>query len=98
MKIIGKGTMPDGTVIQIEEWNEDYSFMPYGNTLTSYPKSKANHKGSFEPKLDETYRFHFRFDSYSETQVAFDNLISGKNVLSDYKERFSSNLKYLNCI
>lgn len=98
MKILSKCTMPDGTVIQIEEWNKDYSFMPYGNTLASYPKSKANHKGSFEPKLDKKWRCSFKFDSYSETKNAFENLKSGKSVLSDYKDKFSSKLKYLDCI
>lgn len=61
MKVLQKGIMPNGTVIQIEEWNENYSFMPYGGTIASYPKSKVSHEGSFAPKGNETYRFQFDF-------------------------------------
>lgn len=98
MQILEKGIMPDGTVIKIEEWNQDYSFIPYGNTLASYPKSKANHKGSFAPKLDEKYRFQFSFKSNIEAKKAFNDLLLGEKSLIDYKDNFSSDNKYLNCI
>ena len=84
MKIIAKGTMPNGTKIQVEEWNEDYGFMPYGRTLAAYPESKANHKGSFAPKLNEKYRFEFDFNSNKESQKAYDELMAGTKQLSDY--------------
>ncbi|MFB7301707.1 hypothetical protein [Heyndrickxia sporothermodurans] len=33
MEVLEKGMMLDRTLIQIEEWSTDYSFMPYGSTL-----------------------------------------------------------------
>jgi hypothetical protein len=97
MKVLEKGTMPDGTAIQIEEWNETYSFMPFGNVLASYPKSKVSHEGGFAPKGNETYRFSFDFKSNDEAKKAFEELELGTKVLADYKELISIP-KYADCI
>ncbi len=43
MKVLEKGIMLDGTVIQIEEWNENYSFMPYGSTLATNYNGKREY-------------------------------------------------------
>lgn len=50
MEILKTGTMPDGTHVQLEEWKDDYDFMPYGNVVASYPKSKMIHEGRYSPK------------------------------------------------
>jgi len=97
MKVLEKGIMPDGTNIQIEEWHENYSFMPYGSTLASYPKSKVSHEGAFAPKGNEKYRFSFNFKSYDEAQQAFINLTNGIKTLSDFKSNIY-NPKYADCI
>ena len=70
MKVLKKGAMSDGTKIQIEEWSEDYSFMPYGRTIGVYAKSKMSHEGSFTPKGNEIYRFEFDFNSNKENVKA----------------------------
>ena len=44
MKVLKTGKSAGGVDIQIEEWRENYSFMPYGSTLAFYPESKATHK------------------------------------------------------
>jgi hypothetical protein len=97
MKILAKGTMPNGTAIQIEEWNENYDFMAYGSTLATYPKSKASHKGAYSPKANETYRFEFDFNSERETREAFSGLTSGAKTLVDYKVSISRK-EYADCI
>lgn len=97
MKILQEGTMPDGTHIQIEEWNENYSFMPYGSTIASYPKAKVSHPGSFSPKGNEIYRFQFDFASQEEAFNAFSDLLTGNKVLSDFKSKMY-NPKYADCI
>lgn len=97
MKVLQKGTTPTWTPIQIEDWNENYSFMPYGSTLGCYPKSKASHDGAFAPKEDKVYRFSFDFKSEGEAKKAFDDLVSGTKVLSDFIENLSDK-KYTNCI
>jgi len=97
MKILLKGKMKNGTEIQIEEWHENYSFMPYGSTLASYPLSKISIQGQFAPKANERCRIAFSFESEEETKQAFDNLINGKNNLADYKENITD-LRYKDCI
>jgi len=97
MKVLEKGTMPNGTAIQIEEWNEDYNFIPYGSTIASYPKSKASHEGQWSPKANETYRFQFDFTSQEEAQKAFNELISGNKTLTDFKGNMYDQ-KYADCI
>lgn len=97
MKVLQKGKMQDGTHIQIEEWNEDYNFMPYADTLASYPLSKTTIQRQFAPKAGEKYRIAFNFESAEETQKAFNNLLTGEKILSDYKENISD-LRYKDCI
>ena len=86
MKVLKKGKLQDGTDIQIEEWNESYNFMPYASTIASYPLSKISINGQFVPKVNEKYRFQFDFKSEKEADIVFNNLITGKNTLSDYKK------------
>lgn len=97
MKVLQTGIIQNGTHIQIEEWNENYSFISYGSTIASYPKSKASHEGTYAPKGNEIYRFSFDFKSNDETKEAFNNLLSGIKNISDYKENLSDK-KYLDCI
>lgn len=92
-----KDLLQDGTKIQIEDWSTEYSFMPYGRTIATYPKSKTTLKGSFSPNLDETFRCAFNFKSHEEALHAYDNLITGKKVLSDYIA-FLDNKEYAKCI
>jgi len=89
--------MPNDTPIQIEEWNENYSFMPYGSTLASYPKSKVSHEGSFSPKGNVTCRFSFDFESEEKAKKAFNDLLLGTKELADFKENLSRK-EYSDCI
>ena len=95
--IVEKDLLQDGTKVQIEDWSTEYSFMKYGTTLASYPKSKANHKGEFAPKLDKSFRCAFDFNSHEEAKNAYDELLSGNKTLSDYK-KFLQSKEYQNCI
>ncbi|PTY77233.1 hypothetical protein B5V89_15255 [Heyndrickxia sporothermodurans] len=98
MEVLEKGMMLDGTLIQIEEWSTDYSFMPYGSTLASYPKSKQTLDGSFSPNRNERFRFELTFKSYEDTKKAFDKLINGEKQLNDYENNFKGKKEYLECI
>lgn len=77
MKVLQKGVMPDGAKIQIEEWHEDYDFMPYGGTVAAYPR---NRKG-------EKFRAACDFDNNEQAKIAFENLISGEKGLKDFNFR-----------
>lgn len=97
MKILSKGIMPNGTKIQIEEWSESYKCIPYGSVIASYPKSKVTKSGAFAPKLNQTYRFSFNFNSESEAKEAFKELLSGSKKLCDFKENLDVK-EYADCI
>lgn len=97
MEILKTGTMPDGTHVQLEEWKDDYDFMPYGNVVASYPKSKMSHEGRYSPKANENYRFDFVFDSNKKAESVFNDLVNGNKNLSDHKN-YLYNKKYANCI
>jgi hypothetical protein len=97
MKVLQTGIMPDGTKIQIEEWNENYSFMPYSSTIASYPKSKVSHEGTYAPKQNKIYRFQFDFKSEEETKNVFNELLAGTKQLIDYKANLYD-LRYTDCI
>jgi len=98
MKVLEKGIMSDGTKIQIEEWKEDYSFMSYGSTLATYPKSKQTLDGSFSPNRNETFRFQLSFNSHEETKEAYEKLLNGDGQLNEYACNFKGDNEYLDCI
>ena len=97
MTIIKKGVMPDGTNIQIEDWHDNYNFMPRASTVASYPISKTTKEGSFAPKAGEQYRFAFNFEDADSALMAFETLISGSKVLADYRDKID-NPKYADCV
>ncbi len=89
--------MPNGTLIQIEDWHKSHSFIPCGGILAAYPKSKVSHKGAFSPKGNEIYRFSFSFSSKEEAKKAFDILLAGSKALSDFKANLIRP-EYADCI
>jgi hypothetical protein len=97
MRVLEKGIMANGTKIQIEEWNETYSFMPYGDTIAVFALSQTSHDGSYSPKRNEIYRFDFRFNNNNETKQAFNELLLGTRQLIDFKENLRDK-EYADCI
>lgn len=98
MKVLKIGKSAGGVDIRIEEWHENYSFMPYGSTLAFYPESKATHKGQFAPKAGESYRFSFEFPSNEETEAAFTELERGSSTFTDYLKYWAGKPEYRDCI
>lgn len=87
MKVIKQSEMPDGTVIQLEDWREDYLFQ---KTLEigAYPKAKnasdndlIQRNGNF--RLDLT-----NFKTNEEAKNIFDKLEKGTVKLEDLQEHF----------
>lgn len=89
MMVLHKGKMEDGTVVQIEDWSEDYSFREYASTIGAYPASKVDYPGQFTPKKGETTRMQYDFESTDKADKAFSELIEGAKTLKD----FEANLK-----
>lgn len=98
MKVLKVGKSANGVDIQIEEWHENYNFMPYGSKLAFYPESKATHKGQFAPKAGESYRFSFDFPSNEKAEAAFIALENGSSVFTDYLEYWDGKPEYKDCI
>jgi len=97
MQVIKKGIAKDNFKIQVEEWNENYNFIPHSSTLAIYKLSKSSHKGQFAPKGGEIYRFQFDFKTEEEANAAFNDLVSGNKNITE----FISNLNdpsYKDCI
>lgn len=86
MKVLKTGKSAGGVDIQIEEWHENYSFMPYGSTLAFYPESKATHKGQFAPKAGESYRFSFEFPSNQAQGIFLTDAPHSNKDLRDLSE------------
>lgn len=97
MNIHDKGTMPDGTAIQIENWHANYDFIAPNSMIAAYPISKYTHAGGFSPKAGEPYRFAFCFKTEADAERAFKALLAGKKTLKDYADRLD-NPKYANCL
>lgn len=86
--ILEKGKTPKGTPIQLENWNNQYSFKPYGSIIGTYPIAQATGEGQFSPKKGKPFRLTIEFNSHEETQEAFKNLTEGNKTIVDYKNNF----------
>lgn len=83
MKVLKVGKSANGVDIQIEEWHENYSFMPYGSKLAFYPESKATHKGQFAPKAGENEIEH---NAIEISRKNYPDIVRGGDVT---KEEFT---------
>lgn len=97
MIIVKKGFMPNNTPIRIEDWSENYSFYRPASTLTAYPTAESNLPGTWSPKMGNSFRLEMQFDSRKDAEQAFDDLISGKTVLTDYAA-YMRHPEYAKCI
>lgn len=87
MKIIKKAEMPDGTVVQIEDWSKDYpKVYPQSSCIGCYPLAKGT-DGRWI-KSGKTFRLALEFGSQDETEKAFSSLRSGAKTLLDFKYHF----------
>lgn len=86
MQVIERAKMPDGTRIQIENWHDDYSFMPYAGMVAAYPMINARDLSPFAPKDKSTCRVDFNYDNEAGARNAFEKLKSGEKSLADFKD------------
>ena len=96
MKIIRKGTTPNGTHIQIEDWSENYTFHNKNATIGFYPMAihdiydEENPHFPAYPKRGETFRSEFDFNTEEEAKEAFDSLQSGEKSFMDFLDNYSN--------
>lgn len=88
MKTLEKGTTPDGTKIQIEDWKEDYSCFNTLNIAT-YPIAKRSSKNGWISE-GKTFRLDISkgFNNDEEIYQAFTDLINGDKSISDFNDQF----------
>ena len=85
LKVCCKGAMPDGTVVQIEDWSEVYpNIYPQASMLAAYPVSKWSISGAFAPKAGEQFRAGFDFHDCHACAQAFEDLTTGAKTLADF--------------
>lgn len=99
MFIREKGTTPNGTHIQIEDWNESYPGTFKKNaTIAIYPMAihdiydEENPHFPAYPKRGETFRSEFDFSTEEEAKEAFKALQSGKKSFMDFLANYSSHV------
>ena len=97
MKIIRKGTTPNGTDIRIEDWSETYPGTFKKNaTIGFYPMAihdiydEENPHFPAYPKRGETFRSEFDFNTEEEAKEAFDSLQSGEKSFMDFLDNYSN--------
>lgn len=95
--ILQKGRLPDGTMIQIEDWSEDYKFMGYGSTIGAYPVSKMGYSEQFAPRKGEKIRVEYDFENEVAAGQIFSELIEGTKTLKDI-EKYLYDKRYKDCI
>lgn len=87
MKIIKQSKMPSGTLIQLEDWQEDFSHVK-ALEIGAYPKAKSTSKSGFI-KNNENFRVDLvNFESDEEAKEIFNKLENGKITLKQLREHF----------
>ena len=94
MKILRTTKMPDGTSIQLEDWNGEFpTVFAKDATLAAYPVSKTNlwsdSTGDYPyPRRGRTFRLAMEFDDAATAEAAMQALESGEKELRDYVQFF----------
>ena len=97
MQVIRKGTTPNGTHIQIEDWSESYPGTCKKNaTIGFYPMAlhdiidEDNPHFPAYPKRGETFRSEFSFNTEEEAKEAFNALQIGEKSFMDFLDNYSN--------
>ena len=93
MEVIMRGNMPDGTKIQIEDWNRDFPDLCAKNaTIGFYPMCTKSIKKDSSlkayPEKGKTFRASFNFSNSEAARVAFVLLYEGKKNIMDYLDNY----------
>lgn len=94
MEVIKKRKMKDGTDILIENWHNDYSELYAINSVVAcFPIAKESIHDVWEyPKRGEVFRYQLDFKSENEALEAFNELLSGSKIYSDFISHYTGNL------
>lgn len=85
MKVIRKSKTFSNIDIQQEDWSEDYSCYSKNSTIAVYPTSIMRNESGLIGRGDK-FRLELSFDTEEQANECYENLISGKAKINDYKE------------
>lgn len=95
MKVIRRDKMPNGTDIQQEDWSMDYDCFSPKSTIAVYPVAIMTNGSGLIGRGDR-FRLTLDFDTEEQANKCYENLISGKAKINDYKE--NGNKKYFDLL
>ena len=94
MEILRTSKMPDGTNIQLENWNGEFpTVFPKDALLAAYPVSQTNIWSESlgdtpYPRRGRTFRLAIEFDDAAAADAAMHALETGEAALKDYAQYF----------
>lgn len=81
--------MPDGTPIQLEDWQDTYPNSPtLWWSIGAYPRSRHDSGRPFGPRRGGEFRLTISFHTDAEAVEAFEKLNRGDAELLEYREKF----------
>ena len=82
--------MPDGTAIQLENWEDSYPDRPtLWWTVGAYPRALHGSDQYFGPRRKgDKFRLTISFKTDAEAVEAFEKLNRGEAKLLDYRDKF----------
>lgn len=88
LKVIERGTLPDGTAVQLESWGEN----GHDLAIAAYPVAQRSSR-SYYTAAGERFRLHIGsnpYTGYTDEMVQADyvSLLAGEKSLYDLSERF----------
>ena len=85
MKVIRRNKTFSNIDIQQEDWSEDYSCYSKNSTIAVYPVAIMTNESGLIGRGDR-FRLTLDFDTEEQANECYENLISGKANINDYKE------------
>ena len=81
--------MPDGTEIQLENWEDEFPSSPsLWWSIGAYPRAKHDSGRLIGPRRCGIMRLTISFATYAEAVEAMEALTRGEKTLLDYRDRF----------
>lgn len=71
MKILNQTVLDDGTLVRLEDWNENFPFYPYGTTISAYPKRYLQIRAQAD------------FQTHADAKAIYDKLVQGALKITD---------------
>lgn len=85
MRILQQTTV-NGVLMRLEDWQDDFPFFPFADTLGLYPIARRSGEGLFTPRKGKEFRLALVFESTEQALKAYYSLKDGTTTIEDYAE------------